>query len=342
MNSACKKNIAAFSKYLAYSVGGAEESTRALLSDASRQGAAITVISLANARFLGRALPEADIPANWKKLQINNPVTLSRFSYWEYLMNRAYIRSWFSELSADELWTYGIWAPAAMMGFSGPVRYFVRSETDLGILRNYHSGARSWLKRLYTTAEFPAIRVYLSDLHRVTENATIVTNSHYMRRRTRECLGVDSTVVYPPIDVGRIRDRLSACPQAPRWIVFVGDSVYKGFEIFLKIAERLPALSFRIFSRKIEREHQKGNVLWSPWQSDAWKIYAGARLVIVPSQWEEAYGRVAREARLLNIPVLCSNTGGLAEAVDHDTSCLVDQYDNVDAWCASILKQVKS
>lgn len=40
-------------------------------------------------------------------------------------------------------------------------------------------------------------------------------------------------------------------------------------------------------------------------------------LVAVPSLWEEVFGLVAREARLLGLPVLVSDRGGLAEADAH-------------------------
>ena len=40
------------------------------------------------------------------------------------------------------------------------------------------------------------------------------------------------------------------------------------------------------------------NVIISDWVDDPIHIYNEARLVIVPSQWEEAFGRVAREATI--------------------------------------------
>ena len=46
-------------------------------------------------------------------------------------------------------------------------------------------------------------------------------------------------------------------------------------------------------------------------------------MVLVPSLWKEAYGRVAKESILLNIPVLVSDIGGLKEAVNYDDSKLI-------------------
>ena len=45
------------------------------------------------------------------------------------------------------------------------------------------------------------------------------------------------------------------------------------------------------------------------------KVYARTRVLLAPSQWEEAWGRVATEAHFSGIPVLGSRQGGLPEAI---------------------------
>lgn len=333
--------IAAFSKYLAYGIGGAEASTLALLKSEAGRGAHVKVISAANARFLGRALESTAVPTTWQCQEIEECIQLSRFTYLEYVLNRARVARWFSKLQADELWTYGSWAPAAMRGFQGPVRYFVRSETDLGIVGNYFQGWRRWAKALYALAESPATALYRHDLRRAAAGARVVANSAYMARRTLECLGVQAEVCYPPVDVEPIRARLSQAPMGePKWIVFVGDNVYKGLNVTLDIARRAPDLSFRIFSRFVDRPRQDANIQWMPWQKEPWRVYEGARLVLIPSQWEEAYGRMAREAHLLGLPVLVSAIGGLPEAVDHQPSCQVQAYQNTEAWLDAIRRSL--
>jgi glycosyltransferase involved in cell wall biosynthesis len=44
-------------------------------------------------------------------------------------------------------------------------------------------------------------------------------------------------------------------------------------------------------------------------------IYRRAKVLLAPSRWEEAWGRVATEAQFSGIPVLASNRGGLPESV---------------------------
>jgi len=45
------------------------------------------------------------------------------------------------------------------------------------------------------------------------------------------------------------------------------------------------------------------------------QVYRTTHTLLVPSQWEEAWGRVVTEAQYSGIPVLASNRGGLPEAV---------------------------
>ena len=50
---------------------------------------------------------------------------------------------------------------------------------------------------------------------------------------------------------------------------------------------------------------------------------ARARMLVVPSIWWEAFGIVAAEAMSRELPVIASNTGGLAEVVDHNRTGLL-------------------
>jgi len=296
---------------------------------------------LSDARFLGRSLEPILLPTDWKLLYLRGGIQLPRFSYLEYVLNRNWISRWFVKLEADELWAYGIWAPAAINNFDGPSRYFIRSETDLGIVGNYHRGGRRLVKKVYSLTESTATRIYRNDLRRAVQRATVVANSEYMACRAEELLGVKAQVSYPPINAELLRANLNQNRMELSWVVFVGDSVYKGVDLVQEMALRLPYLQFRIFTRLVHVERKNANILWSPWQSESWKVYQGARLVIVPSQCEEAYGRVAREAYLLGVPVLVSDIGGLPETVDRHKECLVRDFQNVGTWCNAILQKLQ-
>ena len=63
--------------------------------------------------------------------------------------------------------------------------------------------------------------------------------------------------------------------------------------------------------------------------------YAQARILLVPSVWEEAWGRVVTEAQLSGIPVLASAIGGLPESVGPG-GILVPPGSDVEVWDAHL------
>ena len=330
------KHIAAFSKYLAFNAGGAELSTRMLLEKEEKQGNRITILSSSGGKFLGNDLIAAPLPKEWNLKYLKGGRHLSRFSYLEYMINRNWLSKQFKNLEADELWTYGIWAPAAINSFPGKTVYFIRSETDLGSNENHLTGLKYYAKQFYSLIQTPAFKIYRNDLKQAVKKASVIVNSNYMAERALGELNVTAEVSYPIINIEELSSKLKNQQQEKKWIVFIGDSPAKGTHLVIEMAKKLPKTKFRIFSRFVEKQKIEDNICWMPWQTDSWKVYEGAKLVIVPSQWEEAYGRVAREAFLLNLPVLVSQVGGLPEAVEYKEKNLVFDFKNVEAWIYAI------
>ena len=54
------------------------------------------------------------------------------------------------------------------------------------------------------------------------------------------------------------------------------------------------------------------------------QYYNASDLVIVPSQYEEGYGRVILEALSCGTPVVASNRGGIGEALDSSVGMLIE------------------
>ena len=142
-------------------------------------------------------------------------------------------------------------------------------------------------------------------------------------------------MAYPLVDRERLVEESTFLPplsKEEKGIVFVGDSIVKGLPLVLELAGQMPNTPFYIFSRRVREPYEEGNIRWMPWQEKGGRVYRYARKVIVPSVWEEAYGRVAREAYVLGIPVYVSNVGGLPEAVGEESGFIVDDYKNPEAW----------
>jgi glycosyltransferase involved in cell wall biosynthesis len=59
--------------------------------------------------------------------------------------------------------------------------------------------------------------------------------------------------------------------------------------------------------------------------------------VCVPTQWAEAFGRVAAEARMAGIPVIASRTGGLLDALaGYEHAVLVDDFASPVEWAGAL------
>ncbi len=72
-------------------------------------------------------------------------------------------------------------------------------------------------------------------------------------------------------------------------------------------------------------------------------LIKAARLVLAPSQWEEAFGRVIVDAGLNNRHIIASNIGGIPEAmtvagmpIETHPQLLVDDYTNIEAWITAL------
>jgi glycosyltransferase involved in cell wall biosynthesis len=149
---------------------------------------------------------------------------------------------------------------------------------------------------------------------------TLLANSDFTAQRIKDYAGLDSEVVLPLIDA-----RYYETPTDPGRILFVNTVPRKGLETAFAIAERRPDIPFDFVLSWIlrperiaeleARASRAGNITLHPPTDDMRSLYAKARLLLVPSQWEETWGRVVTEAHLNGIPVLGSDRGGLPQSI---------------------------
>ena len=64
-------------------------------------------------------------------------------------------------------------------------------------------------------------------------------------------------------------------------------------------------------------------------------VYGRTKILLAPSKWEEAWGRVASEAHCSGIPVLGSRRGGLPEAIG-EGGVVLDYDAPLDDWVAAL------
>ncbi|MEM7114744.1 MAG: glycosyltransferase [Chloroflexota bacterium] len=158
----------------------------------------------------------------------------------------------------------------------------------------------------------------------------IVANSRFLQQRVWQMEGVETAVIHPPFTNNII------LPQASVGKAIVGVCGYphKGADIFLGLAEAFPNESFLqvgpVHTDYFARFQAQPNITILPFSPRA-DFLSQAKIVLVPSQWPEPFGRIAVEAMANAIPTIASKHGGLAEIVG-DSGQGVADYASLQAW----------
>jgi len=155
------------------------------------------------------------------------------------------------------------------------------------------------------------------------KNLRVVANSQFTANHFKESFGIDSIVIPPAIDPAKYY-----VPESKRIfdsVLFVNPHPSKGAELAFALAEAHPDIPFlfveswrldpEIRDRYLRLAGQRGNIQWLTQQKDMRKVYRRARITIAPSQWQEAWCRVASESHVNGTPVIASDVGGLPESV---------------------------
>jgi glycosyltransferase involved in cell wall biosynthesis len=164
----------------------------------------------------------------------------------------------------------------------------------------------------------------------------IFSVSDFVRRELRQQFGRESCVLYPLVDVDRYRTL-----RRDEFVTMINPVPVKGVEIALELAARLPQQEFLFVEgwgtdpAIVERIERLPNATYMKKQMDMRTVYARTRVLIVPSQWREAFGRVVVEAQASGIPVIASRTGGLPEAVG-DGGILINDYRDPACWLSAL------
>ena len=218
-----------------------------------------------------------------------------------------------------------------------------RFRPDLAIVQMPHPDP---LIRALTRCGIPGA-VYVHEVESIDdlgalgrEGVPFLANSEFTAARLRQQCGIEAHVLRPLINpvyylTTTRRER----------VLFINTIARKGVEIALRLAESRPDIPFdlvRTWNLKPNqlralsaRAAAAGNITLHPPTRDMRPLYARARVLLAPSQWEEAWGRVATEAHLNGIPVLASNRGGLPESVGPGGILLPAEAPHA-AWLAAL------
>lgn len=199
------------------------------------------------------------------------------------------------------------------------------------------------LVRAFLERAVPTV-FYLRDVEFHDLGATIprdpnllpLANSRFTARRAREELGLEPHVL-PPLVHPEAYRTTSTRERA----VFVNPHPVKGVDLAFRLAEARPDVPFLFVESwalrpalgEELRERAAGlpNVEWRGPVEDMREVYGRARLLLVPSRWEEAWGRIPTEGQVSGIPALASRRGGLPESVGPG-GILVDPEAPFESW----------
>lgn len=200
-----------------------------------------------------------------------------------------------------------------------------RFSPDVAILLPSTGGFRKLADSLYD-AGIPVV-LHLRDVDfqalgdpRNASLAGVISNSRFTSNLFKKEFGLESKVIYNIFN----RDSYKTTAQ-DQYVTFINPVEVKGRKIALELARNNPDIKFLFVEgwRLNEEDKQEllkitkqlGNVIWLDRLHDMRKVYSKTRILLVPSQLEEAWGRVVSEAHVSGIPVLASDIGGLPESV---------------------------
>lgn len=175
---------------------------------------------------------------------------------------------------------------------------------------------------------------------RELRSALYIANSQFTADTYKRVFGIELAVIPPSID-----RKSYATESSKAFVTFINPYPVKGLQRAADIARACPDIPFLfVESWKLDGERLVAaqsaidglaNVTMMPRTDDMRSVYGQTKILLAPSQWEEAWGRVASEAHCSGIPVVGSRRGGLPEAIgeggivlDHDTP-LTDWVDAV-------------
>lgn len=167
-----------------------------------------------------------------------------------------------------------------------------------------------------------------------------LANSQFTARAFRESDGINAQVVLPLIEPDRYRVSSSRAN-----VTFVNPHVHKGVDVALAVAKRCPDIPFVFIKAwKLSAEEDAAlrgqiadlpNVTLREPVNDMRPVYADAAIILAPSRWKEAFGRIAAEAHVSGIPVVGSDRGGLPEAIGPG-GVVLDPDGPIEPWVGAI------
>ena len=171
-------------------------------------------------------------------------------------------------------------------------------------------------------------------------NIYCAANSAFTARKYYDMFGVNPHVIHPLIFPEKYKTETTR-----EFVTYINPHHLKGLNIALEIAKACPDIPFLfqeswplspdLLTKLNAQIADLPNVTFQHAIPDMRQVYKRTKILLIPSEWEEAYGRVASEAQISGIPVIASNIGGLPEAVGQG-GVLLDPKGDVAPWIDAV------
>jgi glycosyltransferase involved in cell wall biosynthesis len=156
------------------------------------------------------------------------------------------------------------------------------------------------------------------------------TCSVFLTDLYRDKVRLRSTPIEPPLDWSTV----VAPTESRAFVTFVNPSPHKGLLLFARLADMLGSRRPDIPILVVQSGHSGGSlnaipgvdfskypqIMAAPPVPTPADYFALTRILVVPSVWDEPFGRVAAEAMINAIPPLVSNRGSLPQVIGGDFS----------------------
>jgi glycosyltransferase involved in cell wall biosynthesis len=146
----------------------------------------------------------------------------------------------------------------------------------------------------------------------------IIVVSKYLKDYIYEWGGLDSELIYFPSYGTGSFPKLGNFDN--KYVTVINPSGLKGIEIFLKLAQSLPEVSFAAVptwgtsATDLAKIKALPNITVLKPEADIDNIFRYTKVFLMPSLWGESFGQVVVEAMLRGVPAIASHVGGLPEA----------------------------
>lgn len=167
-----------------------------------------------------------------------------------------------------------------------------------------------------------------------------LANSDFTAQRWHGLYGLDCAVIPPVVSP---QDYLAAGTGDK--VLFVNPTPIKGVERMFELAAACPELPFLVMESWQLAPHwrahcqaraaQLGNIEWRGPSAAMHEVYGQARVLLMPSVWEESFGRTVVEAQLNGLPVLASRRGALPQLVG-DGGAVLEPHAPVAEWATAL------